>query len=144
MAKVGYGSGYGFFIAFVTLILASLFVYKSTRSVMRLRDEPPPSYLEFPSNWTAQRRESEARLAQAYWKCAVLLSRGQYVYGQKLPDEPPAGFSVDPKSYPSVGESPAAARARYWRRLQDTWKEPGAWREVYEWHADWFFRGTNF
>ena len=144
MAKVGYGATFGFFIGMVTIVLAGLFIYKSTRSVMRLKDDPPPQFLVFPSNWTAPRRQSEERLARAYWKCAVLLSRGQYMFGEKLPDEPPPGFSVDSKTYPSVGESPAAARARYWRNLQEVWAHPAAWREVYEWHADWFFRGTNF
>lgn len=144
MAKVGYGASYGFFLAAVTIVLSGLFIYKSTRSVMRLKDEPPQQYLDFPANWTAQRRQSEERLARAYWKCAVLLSRGQYIYGERLPDEPPPGFSVDPKTYPSVGESPSAARVRYWRNLQEVWAHPAAWRQVYEWHTDWFFRGTNF
>ncbi|MFB3921126.1 MAG: hypothetical protein ACE145_05355 [Terriglobia bacterium] len=144
MAKVGYGATYGFFIGLVSVILAGLFVYKSTRLVMRLRDDPPPQYLEFPVNWSAPRRTSEERLARAYWRCAVLLSRGQYVFGQRLPEEPPPGFSVDAKSYPSLGESPAAARARYWRKIQEVWTEPAAWHEVYEWHTDWFFRASNY
>lgn len=144
MAKVGYGAAYGFFIVIVTIVLSGLFIYKSTRAVMRLKDDPPQQFLVFPSKWTAQRRQSEERLARAYWKCAVLLSRGQYIYGQGLPDEPPPGFSVDSKTYPSVGESPAAARARYWRNLQEVWAHPAAWREVYEWHTEWFFRSSNF
>ena len=144
MAKVGYGAMYGLFIGLVTIILSGLFIYKSTRPAMRLRDDPPLEFLDVKSNWTPKQRQSEERLAQAYWKCAVRLSRAQYVYGEQLPDEPPPGFSVDSKTYPSVNESPAAARARYWRNLQKVWTQPGVWQRFYEWRTDWFFRSTNF
>jgi hypothetical protein len=144
MAKVGYGAMYGFFIAFVTIVLSGLFVYKSVRPVMRLRDDPPAEFFDAQPKWTAARRQAEARLARAYWTCAVRLSQGQYSYGERLPDEPPPGFSIDPKANPAVEETPAAARARYWRNLQKVWLQPGVWRRLYEWHTDWFFRSSNY
>lgn len=144
MAKVGYGASFGLFIGFVSIVLAGLFIYKSTRSVMRLRNDPPADFLDVKRDWSPKRRQAEEELARAYWRCAVTLSRIKYVYGELLPDEPPPDFSVDPKTHPTVGESPLAARARYWRNFQKVWTQPAAWHQVYEWHSDWLFRSSNY
>ncbi len=141
MAKVGYGSMYGFFIGFVTIVLAGLFVYYSWQPVMHLRSTPPADFLQERSTWTPAQRRAEERLARAYWDVAVKLSRSVFVYGDRLPPEPPAVFSVDTKAYPSALESAASARLRYWRNLQRVWHSPSSWDHTYEWHTDWLTHG---
>lgn len=141
MAKVGYGSMYGFFIALVTFVLAGLFVYRSWQPVMHLRSTPPADFLQEQSTWTPAQRRAEERLARAYWAVAVKLSRSVFVYGDRLPSEPPAVFSVDTKSYPSAVESAASARFRYWRNLRRVWHSPASWDHTYEWHIDWLTHG---
>jgi hypothetical protein len=137
MAKVGYGSLYGIFIGFVTIVLAVLFVYRSWQPVMHLRTAPPADFLDAQTTWTPAQRRAEERLARAYWDVAVKLSRSVYVYGDRLPPEPPAVFSVDAKAYPSAVESAAQAKLRYWRNLQRAWQSPESWDHTYEWHTDW-------
>jgi hypothetical protein len=137
MARAGYGSLYGMFVGAVTLVLAGLFIYRSWQPVMHLRAVPPADFLNVPSTWTPAQRRVEERLARAYWNVAIQLSRSSYVYGDRLPSEPPAVFSVDPKAYPSAVEGAAAARLRYWRNLQSVWHSPESWDQTYEWHTDW-------
>jgi hypothetical protein len=137
MARIGYGSLYGTFIAFVTIVLAGLFVYRSWQPVMHLRSTAPADFLDSQSAWTPEQRRAEERLARAYWDVAVRLSRSVYVYGDRLPPEPPAVFSVDEKAYPSAVESAAQAKLRYWRNLQKVWPSPESWDHTYEWHTDW-------
>lgn len=144
MAKVGYGSLYGFFCAVVTIILAVLFVYKSVQPVMRLRLDPPAEFLDARPNWTTAQRQTEDRLGRAYWDMAVKLSRSVLVFGDRLPPEPPAVFSVDTKAYPSAVESAPGARVRYWQNLQKVWQNPQSWDETYEWHTDWLTRGNAY
>jgi hypothetical protein len=144
VARVGYGSTFGFFIALVTLIVGGLFIYRSVAVVMRLRAEPPPEFIEVNPTWSAKQQEAEARLGRAYWDCARNLSRTTFRFGVRLPDNPPDVFSVDAKAYPSIVEPAPAARTRYWRNLQKVWTHPAAWEKTYEWHTSWFFQGTNY
>ncbi|MBI4165644.1 MAG: hypothetical protein HY508_07925 [Acidobacteria bacterium] len=137
MARVGYGGTFGFFIGLASIILASLFVYKSVAQVMVLGPEPPAEYLNVQSSWTAKQRQSEEKLARAYWETARTLSRAAYHFTDRLPDDPPGAFSVDAKSYPSVLEPASSARARYWRNLQKVWNDPNNWETTYEWHTGW-------
>ena len=143
MARAGYSGSFGLLVVIMGLGVSSLFVYKSLRIVMRLREEPPPRFLNAGVKWTAQQRETEERLAHAYWDRAVDVSR-MFPYGSPLPDSPPDAFSVDTKAYPSAVDSGPAARLRYWRNLKEIWYLPDAWKTSYEWHMDWLFRGTNF
>ena len=144
MPRAGYGSVFGFFIAIVSLILGGAFVYKSVAKVNRLRAEVPAEFLQVNPKWSKEQKEAEARLGRAYWECARTLSRTTFGFSDRLPDSPPAAFSVDAKSYPSLVDSHAAARARYWRNLQEVWNDPEAWERIYEWHTSWFFQGTNY
>jgi hypothetical protein len=144
MAKVGYGSVYGAFCIIVTIILAGLFVYRSWQPAMHLRTTPPAEFLDARPNWTTAQRQAEERLGRAYWDVAVKLSRSVFVYGDRLPPEPPAVFSVDPKEYPSAVESAGEARLRYWRNLQKVWYGPQSWQRTYEWHTDWLTRGNAY
>lgn len=144
MANVGYGAKYGILLGIVSIVLAGVFVYKSVRPMMRLRDKPPPEFFDVNSKWTPAQRKAEDSLARAYWQCAITISRGEYGFESRLPDEPVPGFSVDSQLYPSLVTSASAARIRYWRNLQKLWLRPHAWRQVYEWRTDWLLRGTNF
>lgn len=142
MAKVGYGSLYGVFCIIVTIILAILFVYRSWQPVLLLRPTPPAEFLGTRPNWTAEQRRTEERLGRAYWGVAEKLSRGMFAFGDRLPAEPPAVFSVDTKEYPSAVESAGEARLRYWQNLQKVWHSPQSWDKTYEWHTDWLTRGN--
>lgn len=144
MAKVGYGSTFGFFIALVTLILGGVFIYRSVAVVMRLRAEPLAEFIEINPKWSPKQQEAESRLARAYWDCARNLSRTAYRFGDRLPDYPPDVFGVDAKAYPSLVDPGPAARARYWRNLHRVWTHPAAWEKTYEWHTNWLFQGTNY
>ena len=144
MAKIGYGSTFGLFIALISIVLGGLFVYKSFSSVMQLRPDPPAEFLDPRPDWTRKQREAEDRLARAYWATARKLSRSVYGYSDRLPADPPATFSVDERAFPSLVEPAAAARARYWRNLHKVWNHPGAWKNTYEWHTSWFFQGTSY
>lgn len=144
MAKVGYGSLYGVFCAIVTIILAILFVYRSWQPVMGLRPDPPAEFLEARAGWTTAQRRAEEHLGQAYWEVAGKLSRGVFAFGDRLPDSPPAVFSVDTKAYRSAVETAAEARLRYWRNLQKVWNNPQSWQRTYEWHTDWLTRGNAY
>jgi hypothetical protein len=143
MARAGYSGSYGILVLVLGIGVGGLIIYKSFRMVMHLRDEPPPRFLNVGEKWTPQQRETEERLARAYWNRAVDVSR-MFPYGSPLPDKPPDGFSVDTKTYPSAVDSAAAAKLRYWRNLKEVWYLPDAWKTSYEWHMDWLFRGTNF
>ncbi len=143
MARAGYSGSFGLLVAVMGIGVGGLIIYKSVRTVMYLRDDPPPQFLNVSEKWTPQQREAEEHLARAYWARAVDVSR-LYPFGTPLPDEPPDGFSVDTKTHPSAVDSAAAAKLRYWRNLKEVWYLPDAWKTSYEWHMDWFFRGTNF
>ncbi len=144
MAKIGYGASYGFLLAIISLVLGGVFVYKSTALVMVLKPDPPAGFFEEKANWTPAQRQAQERLARAYWDTARKLSRSVYVYGDRLPEDPPDTFAVDEKAYPSAGEPSSVARARYWRNLQKVWNSPEAWKRTYEWHTSWFFEGTSY
>lgn len=137
MARLGYGSTFGVFIGMVSIVLAAAFVYKSVAQVMVLRPEPPAEFLDIKSSWSAKQRQSEESLGRAYWENARTLSRTTYHFSDRLPDDPPAEFSVDAKAHPSTIESAPAARARYWRNLQEVWHNPSAWQTTYKWHTGW-------
>ncbi len=137
MPRAGYGATFGFFIGLVSIILGGAFLYKSVARVMVLRPEPPAEFLGVKQGWSEKQRQAENNLGRAYWETARSLSRTSHHFGDRLPDEPPAGFSVDSKAHPSLIESPAAARARYWRNLQDVWNNPTVWETTYHWHTGW-------
>lgn len=144
MATLGYGKMYGTLIVIVALALLAVFVAKSFSPVMRLSPEPPQEFLGVQSSWSPEQRRAEQALARAYWDCARRLSRAMYVYGDRLPYDPPAAFSVDAKAFPSSVESSSSARVRYWRNLRQLWDNPKAWTHEYEWHTNWFFQGSNY
>lgn len=119
-------------------ILLGVFAVLSYRPVTRLRPEPPASFLEMHKEWDAQRRAVEERAARAYWEQALQVVQLKYSYGEPLPTEPPAEFSIEKRGFPlgSPGASPAS-RARYWERLRAAWVSPQAWQKSNEWSTAW-------
>ena len=122
----------------LVLIPVGIFVYLSTRPLMRLQEDPPSEFIRSEPGWNASRRAVEEQLARAYWKCAVDVLQWQHSFGKNLSGDPPSEFRIDPSNFPDFYPGgPAAARARYWRRLQMVWILPHAWRKSYEWSTAW-------
>ena len=144
MARLGYGSTFGFLIGIVTVALGGAFVYKSVAPVLRLRPVPPASFMDLKTGLNPKQRAAEERVARAYWEVARRLSHSVYSFTDRLPDAPPDAFSVDPNEYPSLTEPSEDARYRYWRNLHKVWTRPEAWQRSYEWHTSWLFQGTSY
>jgi hypothetical protein len=115
----------------VFVILVGL--YASIRSEFRLRSTMPVEFFDA-SRVPAEKRTAEARIAEAYWKCAVTQIQWQYGYAHRLPDEPPAGFSVTAAEAGSAAQD-SAVRARYWQKLRAVWSISTVWHQQYEWNT---------
>jgi hypothetical protein len=117
-------------IAAAVIFLA---LYASIRSEFRLRPAMPMEFFDA-SRIPADKRAAEARIAEAYWKCAVTRIQWQYGYAHRLPDEPPAEFSVTTAQAGSAANDPAL-RARYWQKLRGVWDISTVWHQEYEWNT---------
>ncbi len=119
---------------------ALLFVYLSTRPLLRLRNKAPAEFFDTPANWNAERRQAEELRARAYWERAVRLVPQKYSFRERLPDDPPPEFNIEEKDFPGKGfESVSAARAHYWHKLHQVWDLPQAWENSYEWNTYWIY-----
>jgi hypothetical protein len=120
------------------VIVLGVFAFLSYRPVIRLRPEPPASFLEMRKEWDAKRRTVEERTARAYWQQVLQVIQVKYEYGTPLPTEPPPEFSLEKKDFPSGSpEASPATRARYWVRLRAVWNSPQAWQKSHEWSTAW-------
>ena len=120
---------------FLLLIIpAGLFVYLSTRPLMRLQADPPAQFLR--TNRQSGARSSEERLARGYWDCAITFVQWKYTYGTPLPEDPPDAFRIDAKTYGADANS-QPSRLRYWSKLRETWLAPASWRQDREWSTSW-------
>lgn len=115
----------------VVAIAICVAAYACIRPKFRLRPAMPVEFFDA-SRFPAEKRASEEKIAKAYWKCAVTEVQWKYGYAHRLPDEPPAEFSI-----PAAEIGPAAndlvIRARYWQRLREAWGISSVWNEHYEW-----------
>jgi hypothetical protein len=126
----------------LALILVSLFVYRSTRPVMRLSAEPPPAFYDYNRTWDRQELQHERRLALAYWNVAVRRIQSAYSPHRPLPADPPPQFQIS--KVESAKESDGiTVRAHYWYRLRQVWNESDTWVVSYGWNTDWVERGAN-
>jgi hypothetical protein len=116
-------------VAFVIIIA----LYASIRSEFRLRSAMPVEFFDA-SRVPAEKRAAEEEIAAAYWKCAVQRIQWQYGYAHRLPDEPPAEFSVTTAEAGSAAND-SAMRARYWQKLRGVWGISTVWHEQYEWNT---------
>jgi hypothetical protein len=122
-------------------ILGLIFVYRSTYVVIQLSANPPPEFVDSRSEWTAQQRQTEQRLARAYWQCAVRVMQRRYAYGSGLPDKPPPEFKIDAQSFPDLPAGAHLERDRYWQNLRKVWGDPDVWARTYAWDTSWLSRG---
>jgi hypothetical protein len=120
----------------LVLVLVGLFVYRSTRPVVRLSAEPPPSFYDHNRNWDRQQMQRERRLARAYWNVAVLRIQTRFSPYRPLPAEPPPQFQISDAAN-TLESGMIAARDHYWYRLRDVWNERDAWVVSYGWNTGW-------
>jgi hypothetical protein len=119
-------------MAIVALVII-VALYASIRSEFRLRSTMPVEFFDA-SRVPAEKRAAETKIAEAYWKCAVTQIQWQYGYAHRLPDEPPAEFSVTAAAAGSAAQD-SAVRARYWQKLRAVWGVSTVWHEQYEWNT---------
>jgi hypothetical protein len=119
-------------IAIVAAVIL-LALYASIRSEFRLRPAMPVEFFDA-SRVPAEKRAAEAKIAEAYWNCAVTQIQWQYGYAHRLPDEPPAEFSVTVAAAGSAAQD-SAVRARYWQKLRGVWGISTVWHQEYEWNT---------
>jgi hypothetical protein len=143
----------------ILLLPALSFLYCSWRPVFSLRAEMPPQFVDVSAGATPVARAREQRLALAYWDVARTVIRWKYTYGASLPNDPPPEFAVSEEGItrpgaPSKPDSKRAgnprpavqgartaasgSRLRYWRKLQEVWTEPYAWKARRQWSTAWF------
>jgi hypothetical protein len=141
----------------ILLLPLTWFTYYSWQPAFELKTQPPPQFVDAPAGATAATRAREQTLAQAYWEVARTNIRWRYAHGAPLPSDPPPEFRLNQDgAVPSTPEPPLSPRAearsrktvdptdapasrlRYWRKLQDVWLQPYAWRTEREWGTAWF------
>jgi len=120
----------------LAIILGTLFVYRSTRPVMRLSADPPPSFYDYNRAWDRQERQQEKRVAQAYWQVAVRQIQTYYSPNRPLPLDPPPQFQIA-EAARSLEADMVASRVHYWYRLRDVWNQSETWNVSYGWNTDW-------
>ena len=126
----------GWWIWAPAIILGSLFVYRSTRPVMRLRSDPPASFYDHSSTWNQVERQHARRVASAYWQVAARRIQASYSPNRPLPSDPPPQFLIaGPAS--SLDSDVAASRVHYWYRLREVWNQRDAWNVSYGWNTNW-------
>jgi hypothetical protein len=120
----------------ILIVLGWLFVYRSTRPVMSLSAQPPPSFYDYNRSWSPQEAQHARELAREYWRVAVRRIQREYSPNRPLPQNPPVQFRIGDTA--SDLESDAmTARARYWYRLREVWSEPKVWVVSYGWSTAW-------
>jgi hypothetical protein len=124
------------------LILVSLFVYRSTRPVIRLSAEPPPSFYDHNRTLNRQESQRERQLARAYWNVAVRRIQTSYPRNRPLPTDPPPQFLVSKGTNPPESAG-TTARAHYWYRLRGVWNDRDTWEVSYRWNTDWVKKSLN-
>ena len=133
----------GFLVIIISLFLAVV-AYFAIPTRMELVSTPPVEFLQARPEWDAKRREAEARLARAYWDCAIVTLQWKYPYGIPLPENPPAEFQVDVRVFADAMKLAPQSRNRYWQRLGEVWRLRQSWHEVRVWDFDWFTSPLKF
>lgn len=114
----------------VVLVLGGVFLYESIHPVMRLRNNPPADFVQAAASREAPVRAHQENLARSYWSMAGDFVSGKYTYGEALPANPPADFTL-------AGGEDSATRALYWQRLRTLWSDQSVWATSYEFNTDW-------
>jgi len=120
-------------LALLALAPTILFVYFSTRPVMRLRVDPPAEFLAAIGDVAPPRQATEERVARAYWDWAYLHLQHKYSFATHLPEDPPVEMTeVEGKDFPT-GLQAELTKRRYWRKLREIWAMPQAWEKSSLW-----------
>ena len=126
----------------LVVILVMLFVYRSTRPVMRLSAQPPPAFYGYNRTMDRRQRHYERALALAYWNVAIRRIQSDYLPGKPLPADPPPEFQVADAAS-ALETDVMATRVHYWYRLREVWNRRDAWVVSYGWSIDWLERSLN-
>ena len=110
----------------LALVIVSI---ASFRSEFRLRPQMPAVFFDAKEVAPA-RRAAEERIARAYWASAVEQVQWRYGYAHRLPDQPPAEFSLSPSMGPVASDQ--AVRYRYWQKLRAAWSVSSVWNNQWE------------
>ena len=116
-------------IPIIILFVLCVVGFGSFRYEDRLRDSEPREFFDA-SQFPANQRAAEEKLAQAYWACAVSQIQWKYGYAHRLPDDPPEEFAVTTDAAGAAAKD-GAARLRYWRRLRLIWDASAIWERHY-------------
>jgi len=115
-------------IALVLLVLA-IVGYAAFQPRLHLRAEMPAEFYD-PAGVRAAKNGDQQKLAQAYWNCAVKEIQWKYGYAHRLPEDPPAEFSLSPAQV-GPGADDATLRQHYWQKLRTVWNLPSVWKTDY-------------
>jgi hypothetical protein len=114
-----------------------LLVTISYRPTHHLRNEMPAAFFPTAANSKAgQTHGPEEKIAWAYWESAQMDIQWKYSYQHPLPEDPPPEFRVNAQALGPAASDPSI-RLLYWRRLQQVWYLPEAWKSEYEWDFGW-------
>jgi hypothetical protein len=119
----------------VLVVPAGLFIYASTRPLMRLQADMPREFF-LKSHDEPTRRVAAEDVARAYWDCAVTVIQWKYSYGSGLPENPPDDFQPTGANLGLIANDPVL-RAMYWQRLRKVWALPGVWKRTQVWSTAW-------
>jgi hypothetical protein len=119
-------------IAAIVVLVLALLAFASFRSEFRLVPDMPAGFFDA-KRLPREQRAGEEKIAKAYWDCAVKQVQWKYGYAHRLPDEPPAEFSV---SAAEAGQGGVDEKVRryYWQKLRTTWNVSSVWKSQWEWN----------
>jgi hypothetical protein len=118
------------------LLVAALLMAISYRPKYHLQPDMPGEFYTASSSDSPQKRDEQKKIALAYWQAAQMNIQWKFAYGHPLPNDVPAEFSVGGNALGRAASDPAV-RSLYWRRLQQVWFVPEAWKKQYEWDWSW-------
>lgn len=124
----------------IVVLVAFFFVIRSTRPVMRLRQDPPSEFLNGVSH-RLQHQQAERQLAEAYWQVAVQTIQSTYPSTKPLPALPPPEFKIGREGV-ELSSGSEQSRTIYWQQLRRVWDLPEVWVKSFEWNMDWL--GSDF
>lgn len=114
----------------VLLLLVGFFVFESLQPEMRLRSDPPSSFVGAKLTSSKAEYRSQVRMAKACWDYAIRSLQDSYPYGQSLPRRPPHSAGS------SIGKATAIS-VLCWPRLRVAWTQQESWVKKYEWDTSW-------
>jgi len=118
-------------VAWIIALVFAAVAFASFRSEFRLQSDMPVEFFDS-KRVPRERRASEEKIARAYWDCAVKQVQWKYGYAHRLPDDPPAEFSVSATEIgPAANDE--AVRRLYWQKLRTTWNVSSVWKTQWEW-----------